>query len=243
MFIEIEPMEKIVQNINGEDQYKEVIKLLKELPKIKAPDNFELNLMTRIHNKNFEIERDKPFEFTLWGFLKPAAIVTITAVIVFFVIDLNSIDNSNPLLTEPEPMGAAVSEQKNEQSLQKEFIFEELADMERKEKDETVSAIVGAPSAQVKNQAYKVVINENDVISKEILELPLDDKSVDIDSRLRKSVHAETGGDFLTVGSGEQRRPIFDGFHTRSIESEWIRDSLAKYVDSLRNERIKSMRK
>ena len=82
MFIEIEPMEKKVQNINGENQYKDVIKLLKELPKIKAPDNFELNLMTRIHNKNFEVERDKPNQFTVWGFLKPAVVVTSMAVAV-----------------------------------------------------------------------------------------------------------------------------------------------------------------
>ena len=236
-------MEKKVQNINGENQYKEVIKLLKELPKLKAPDNFELNLMTRIYNKNFEIKNDKSFEFTVWGFLKPAAVVTITAVIIFFVIDLNSIDNSNPLLTEPEPMGTAVSNLEENPSLQKEFIVEEWADMEKKEKDQAVGAVADAPSTQIKNKAYKVVINENDVISKEILNLPLDEKSVDIDSRLRKSSHSEPKADFLTVRTGEQSRPIFDGFHTRSIENEWLRDSLAKFVDSLRNARIKSMRK
>ncbi len=236
-------MEKKVQNINGEDQYKEVINLLKELPKIKAPDNFELNLMTRIHNKNFEIKRDRAFEYTLWGFLKPAAVVTLTAVIVFFVIDLNSIENSNPLLTEPEPMGAAVSGLEENQSLQKEFIVEEWAEMEKKDKEEAVSDMAVAPSPEGKNKAYKLVINENDVISRENLELPLDEKSVDVDSRLRKSSVSASRREFLAGGTGEQPRPIFDGFHTRSIENQMLRDSLAKFVDSLRNARIKSMRK
>jgi hypothetical protein len=233
MFIEIEPMEKKVQNINGEDQYKDVINLLKELPKIKAPDNFELSVMTRIHNQNFDIERDKSNEFTVWGFLKPAAVVTLTAVIVFFVIDLSTIDVQNPLLTKPEPMDVSFSDEEESFSLQKEFIVEESVEPERKKKDEAHSAAAEMPSPQ--NQAYKVVINENDVISKEPLDLNFDNKSVDVDSHLGRVAAPSSRSDLLSVGAGERQRPVFDGFHTRSIENEWLRDSLAKITDSLRN--------
>jgi len=225
-------MEKKVQNINGEDQYKDIIKSLKELPRVKAPDNFELNLMTRIHNKNFEIERDKSYHFTVWGFLKPAAVVSLTAVIVLFVIDLNSLDVPNPLLTEPELRKEVLNDAEN-MTLQKKFIAEESVVPETKKKDEAPRAMASAPA--VKNQGYKVVINENDAISKEMLELPVDEKSIDVDSRLNVTPNQSSNRAFLAGGTGERRKPVFDGFHTRSLENKWLRDSSAKYSDSLKN--------
>jgi hypothetical protein len=191
--------------------------------------------MTRIHNKNFQIERDKSYGYTVWGFLKPAAVVTLTAVIVFFAIDLNTIDMQNPLLDEPEPMDVSIGDSEENLSLQKEFIVEESDKLGIESKDEVPGAIAGTQPAE--NKTYKVVINENDVISKEILELPLDEKSVDVDSHLRKNKPYESKSRLLTVGSGESNKrinPVFDGFHTRSIENKWLRDSVTKIADSLR---------
>ena len=236
-------MEKKVQNINGEEQYKDIIKSLKELPKIKAPDNFELKLMTRIHNKNFNIERDKSFNFTIWGFLKPAMAVSLTAVVIFFVIDVNSFDSPNLLLTEPELRKDILGDDKEVNvPLQNEFIVEETIEPEAVKKDELNSGLASSAPA-VKNQGYKVVINENDVISREKFELPVDDKSVDVDSRLKEAPARTSKRAFLVGGAGEKRKQVFDGFHTRSLENQWLQDSSAKYSDSLQNAGEKSNKK
>jgi len=45
-------MKKDLYNSTNKE-FNHVIKLLKELPKEQAPDNFEYNLLTKIKNKNF----------------------------------------------------------------------------------------------------------------------------------------------------------------------------------------------
>ncbi|NMB83090.1 MAG: hypothetical protein GYA14_14855, partial [Ignavibacteria bacterium] len=58
-----------------EKQFSKLIKDLKELPKVEAPDNFEFQLMTRIQNKNFG-ENPLPREkFNLVKFFAPSAVV------------------------------------------------------------------------------------------------------------------------------------------------------------------------
>jgi hypothetical protein len=72
-----------IYNENDLKQSK-LIKDLKELPKIEAPENFEYNLMTRIQNKNFgESLNEKPM-FNFVKFFAPSAIV-VTIVLLFFI--------------------------------------------------------------------------------------------------------------------------------------------------------------
>jgi hypothetical protein len=42
---------------NMDNGYEKLIKDLKKLPKVDAPDNFEYNLMTRIQNGQFETKK------------------------------------------------------------------------------------------------------------------------------------------------------------------------------------------
>lgn len=75
-----------MSNIYNENEEKEskLIKDLKELPKVKAPENFEYNLMTRIQNKNFgEPLTEKP-KFNFIKFFAPSAVV-VTVVLLFFL--------------------------------------------------------------------------------------------------------------------------------------------------------------
>ena len=51
-------MEQKLYNSNDE-QYKHVVNLLRELPKVKAENNFEYNLKVRIENKNFELKTEQ----------------------------------------------------------------------------------------------------------------------------------------------------------------------------------------
>jgi hypothetical protein len=71
-------------NYDIESKESKLVEDLKSLPKVKAPENFELNLMTRIQNQNFgEIKEERP-RFSYFKFLAPSAVV-ITAFILFFV--------------------------------------------------------------------------------------------------------------------------------------------------------------
>jgi hypothetical protein len=72
-----------IYNENEQKQSK-LIKDLKELPKLKAPENFEYNLMTKIQNKNFGESLNQKPQFNFVKFFAPSAIV-VTIVLLFFV--------------------------------------------------------------------------------------------------------------------------------------------------------------
>lgn len=71
-------------NHNENNKQSDLIKDLKSLPKINAPENFEFNLMTRIQNKNFGIETNEKTKFSLFKFFAPSAAV-VTVIILFFI--------------------------------------------------------------------------------------------------------------------------------------------------------------
>jgi hypothetical protein len=57
---------------------------LKNLPKIKTPDNFEYNLMTKIQNKNFGLTIDNEYHFNWVKFFAPSALI-ISVVLILFI--------------------------------------------------------------------------------------------------------------------------------------------------------------
>lgn len=69
---------------DNDNKHSNLLKDLKNLPKVDAPDNFEFNLMTRIENKNFNLPEEVQPKFNLVKFLAPSAIV-VTAVLLFFI--------------------------------------------------------------------------------------------------------------------------------------------------------------
>ena len=71
---------------NNDEEYQHVIKLLKELPKEKASDNFEYNLRVKIDNKNFDLNTKESRIFPRWNIFVPAAGAVVTSVIIFFTI-------------------------------------------------------------------------------------------------------------------------------------------------------------
>lgn len=75
-------MDNLYNNENNE--HSDLIRDLKSLPKINAPENFEFNLMTRIQNKNFGLEPGEKPKFSLFKFFAPSAAV-VTVIILFFV--------------------------------------------------------------------------------------------------------------------------------------------------------------
>ena len=88
---------------NEEKKYEDVIKALKGLKKVNAPENFEADLKRRINSEKFTEKELKSF----WGnIFMPARLIpslglVAAAVIIFFVVDTNSEEMDNPFLIEP----------------------------------------------------------------------------------------------------------------------------------------------
>ena len=82
-------------------QYSDIIKTLKGLQKVKAPANFEADLMRRINTGKYEKGRSLWEKFLLPSRLIPSAALGLAAVIVFFVLNINSTQLENPLLMPP----------------------------------------------------------------------------------------------------------------------------------------------
>jgi hypothetical protein len=108
-----------------ENKFSELLKDLKDLPKIKAPDNFEYNLLTRIQNKNFgKTVKERP-QFSWAKFLAPSAVV-VTTIILFFIFFPSPQENNNQLLQQTKLQdnqsavnnsSSAKNELKNQQSI------------------------------------------------------------------------------------------------------------------------------
>ena len=73
------------------NKYPEITKLLKELPEVKAPDDFDYKLMIKIQNGQFESNRELNRKSSgSWVFI-PAAAVAVSSVLLFFIFfDFNS---------------------------------------------------------------------------------------------------------------------------------------------------------
>jgi len=94
-------MKNNLYNTNDKE-YKHVIKLLKNLPRENAPDNFEYNLSIKIKNKNFDLNTKEPWIFLPWKFLLPATGAVIASVIVFFTVFGDSSSFENPFHIQPK---------------------------------------------------------------------------------------------------------------------------------------------
>src|SRR3970282_2461977 len=87
---------------DDELRFKNVIDALKGLTEVKAPKNFEADLMRRINSEKFEEKRQSFWEkIFLPSRLVPSAGLAVAAVLLLFVININSDEVENPLLMEP----------------------------------------------------------------------------------------------------------------------------------------------
>ena len=88
---------------NEEKKYEDVIKALKGLKKVNAPENFEADLKRRINSEKFSEKERKSFWENIFvpARLIPSLGLVAVAVIIFFVVDTNSEEMDNPFLIEP----------------------------------------------------------------------------------------------------------------------------------------------
>ena len=85
-------MEKNKLHNEEEKEFEKIQNLLKDLPKVKAPDNFEFNLLTRIHNKNFDLKTEK--KNNLFRIYAPSFALAASVALVFFLFSDKDIEES-----------------------------------------------------------------------------------------------------------------------------------------------------
>ncbi|MCB9210162.1 MAG: hypothetical protein H6610_03200 [Ignavibacteriales bacterium] len=85
-----------------DEEYKNVIKLLNELPRESAPPNFEYNLSVRIKNRNFDLNSSEKKSLFPWRYFVPATGAVIASVFVFLVLFNDSDSLENPFQIQPK---------------------------------------------------------------------------------------------------------------------------------------------
>lgn len=213
-------------NSNDEEKFSQLIQDLKSLPKVKAEENFEYNLMIKIQNKNFDLSTpERAFIFNRK--LVPAAVFAFSVIVLFFIVSEPGTGLENPLLSDP-PVRADYSQSK-------------VDTIELTHPGVEVSAV--QPMAdqpeekEIKPQQniVRVVVEPSDAVTVEEVELPFsDDNSVDLDSFVKgksKTSSTITRGRIVSGGSQSSQ---FDGFLIREKASREVIEAHRARCDSLK---------
>jgi len=86
---------------NEDKKYDELIGTLNNLQQVKAHPNFEADLKRRLNAEKFEKPVKQRRRFWVPSRLVPTFGLAIVAIVVIFLIDLNSGETDNPFLIEP----------------------------------------------------------------------------------------------------------------------------------------------
>lgn len=203
------------KKITHDNEFNELKDLLKGLPKVNAPDNFEFNLMTKIQNKNFEVKSEKKKHWLSWS-LTPAIAFATSVFLVFFIFSGEE-DGDNPWNTLPQLMEKSITEVETS-SINKEQ-FEKLP--------------LNKKNAKISNPQNLVVSNS---IKKDY---PFEkNSSINFDEYLQSDVHQSPDVAAQLAGSQNSQASPFDGFFLRQRRNVQERDSIKKDKDSLQHHEI-----
>jgi len=194
--------------ITDNNEFAELKKILKEIPKITAPDNFEFNLMTRIQNKNFEIKSEKKKNVFSWA-LTPAITFATAVLILVFVFAESNDSGENPWQTPSQLIENQLSELETNQS---NSIYENNSNFLAQKDENNFS-----PKAE----------NSRNKLQKQ---LPFDKfSSFSLDEDIKaNSFNSENNGDTHLANASNGNLSSFDGFFLREVEKLPKADSLNK---------------
>ncbi len=216
-----------------EKENEQIIGLLKNLPKVEAPDNFEFNLMTRIQNKNFNLTETKKTNKWLLVFA-PAGAVVLSAFLVLFFFTENFKNSEDPFNFEPGiKQNAGI--QTAETLKVKEYTMGNLQSGKG-------TGNINESSFSYQQKTYSVVVQSNDVVKKGKTLFPLDDsKSVDLDKILSGENGTNSNNSKVRlVSEGSDYYPM-DEFLVKPNKDTTVKslkarvDSLKKAVNKSRN--------
>ncbi|MBL1212314.1 MAG: hypothetical protein HND52_03030 [Ignavibacteriae bacterium] len=209
-------------------------KILGDLPKIGAPDNFELNLMTKIKNENFGNSLNEPTAKSKFSWIfAPAAVVAVSVVILFFVFDFQTAEPENLLMLDPETRAELTSglEKNRDRALsnpgvsdyaEKEVGKSERSISEKKAKENVKGGIGGNISGGGITSAkpYKKV-------------LPYNDKdAIDLDNYLTEGSRSNAANNRALIVGGGNYNSGFDGFMVQKNDVQLL-EALKAKMDSL----------
>ncbi|MCF6268231.1 MAG: hypothetical protein L3J41_00805 [Melioribacteraceae bacterium] len=205
------------EKFTDDNEFNELKKLLKDLPKVNAPDNFEFNLMTRIQNKNFEVKSEKKKSWFSWS-LTPAIAFAASVFLIFFLFSGGEDEsNDNPWNTLPQLMEENIAEADNPK-IDKEEVDKLSANNE-------ITKTNTPPNLAASNNAKKDYPFEKE-------------SSINFDEYLQSDAQkpAEVGAQL--AGSQDAKTSPFDGFFLRKRKDVQKRDSIKKDNDSLQQQEI-----
>ncbi len=222
-----------INSYNNEAEQSKLINDLKSLPKINAPENFELNLMTRIQNQNFGEVKEERAQFNFIRFLAPSAVV-VSAVIVFFLFfsDANrQIDN--PLMTEPH---AIISDsQGNIASSKTDLVVNET------QVNKQNTGVVSKQVEGIVNLGNDTRIQKNDGAIESKSKYPISrNRSVALDDFISGDTQKRTSIQQGNVVNNGEESADFDGFFIRQQPDK---ETISKYralIDSVKKAQVKA---
>ena len=204
------------EKFTDDNEFKELKKLLKDLPKVNAPDNFEFNLMTKIQNKSFEVKSEKKKGWLTWS-LTPAIAFAMSVFIIFFVFTGEEVSDDNPWNTLPRLMEESVAEAETP-SLDEDQFEEKVVKKEI-----------------VKTSSPKNLAKSNSIKK----DFPFKEKSsINFDEYLQADAPPSSDVGPRLAGSQKAKASPFDGFFLRQRRDAQERDSIKKDQDSLKQQEI-----
>lgn len=87
--------------IDEEKKYDKLIGDLKKLPKVNASENFEADILRKINSSDRNKKESFWDKIFVPGNLVPAAAAIVSAIIIFFIVDINSTAIEDPLNLQP----------------------------------------------------------------------------------------------------------------------------------------------
>jgi len=223
-------MEKNNNIGNEEKEFEKLQTLLKELPKVNTPDNFEYNLMTKIQNKNFEIKSEKKKNIFYWVYAPTFALVA-SVVIVFIIFTDKGVDTEDPWGIQPKLR----PEIQSEETLNYDIQLEEEANS-KPATNKMNNFDKGKTSAQIQDPNIKR--NNLSVNKSSQPPYPFNkSESVDLDKLLNtEEVSSPTDGISQShlAGQNDASESQFKGFFIRQKEAEAKKESLRIREDSLK---------
>lgn len=217
-------MKKNLYNSNDEE-HQHVIKLLRELPKEKAPDNFEYNLLTKINNKNFGLNTKESKFLLPWKFVLPATSVALSALLLFFVVFSENDTIENPFLIKPKlrtEIGSNLLNSANKILDTKNTISENDVIIQHNNSTSVV---------QQTTQANKKPVTETKLRKPDF---PFNN-STNLDEAIIENIPSATNSRASLAGNSNLES-VFDGFYIRNEVDKKYVEALKARIDSLKKE-------
>jgi len=208
-----------------ETKYSKLLNDLKSLPQIKAPENFEFNLMTRIENKNFGDSKLPKQKFNLLKFLAPSAAV-VAMFILFIIFYPASEEIKNEIAKQPSVADTQTLIEKSIASQQT-----QIPQLTKTEKKKTLGSGNINGSLEASNSSSSAKSKLQNFINSQ--------RSVSVDDYLSGATvtnrNMQRGN---VIKSGDE--PVVDGFF---VEKQTDKQFIEKYraaLDSLRKAQQKA---